>query len=225
MKKRDSRSKKEAYILAKAKQETLNEIHNGHNKYRQQHKKDPQSIKRLPKWILSELVDNSIIAVDVRTMESGTLLWYNDSYAQMVKQWGVNLEDVKDWDAINSQKITSYNENMELRVKKGFGWFYNENNFTDIYKWDQDVITNSIGLQEKLTSENEIETHITFNAPVDKDGVPMPIKMVNTILKKDAIVITHFYNYNSLLKEMFIEMPEGFGNHYISIWKQIKNID
>ena len=89
MKKRDSRSKKEAYILAKAKQETLNEIHIGHKKYRQQHKKDPQSIKRLPKWILSELVDNSIIAVDVRTMESGG--WPN-SY--ILCQWNSGSKQI-----------------------------------------------------------------------------------------------------------------------------------
>tara|TARA_X000001382_G_scaffold130848_1_gene127262 strand:- start:810 stop:1355 length:546 start_codon:yes stop_codon:yes gene_type:complete len=143
--------------------------------------------------ILARVIVDSQMPVDIRTIDKGLLLWYNQAYIGMINKFEQTLEMVKDWDSINDiQEIESYDLDGKLKVP-GHGIMHSYNNinqFRNTEYMDNLHLFKSIKTNQK---KQQLETH---NTPVTRDGKKHPIKMINTIYWDDDLVITEFHLLN-----------------------------
>ena len=165
-----------------------------------------QNIQLPDDWILNEVHDHSLIGVDVRTIEHGYLVWYNAKYAEMIHRVGLKVKNLKTWEDI----ITK-------------GKFSEEIPRYGIFDHDTYQLTDEV--KEKVRSSDQIEFQYQFNAPLDKKGYIMPVKMKSIIIKDLDLIFTEFYIYDDIMKELFIDMPSKLATHYMKLaFKHIKDL-
>lgn len=153
---------------------------------------------------LAKIVQNSEYGYDIRYNDCGKLLWYNSTYNKFIHDLGWTLEDVKDWDAINSiTTVTSYDENLQLRLEKGHGMMHTKNDFSS-----RNI--DMIKMMNKTLSGNPT-SQVTINVPVSrKTGKISPVRMTNYIYEDDDIVVTEFL----LLYDLLPQIPSAILDLY-----------
>ena len=127
--------------------------------------------------ILADIVVNSVHPVDIRYINCGALRWYNSAYLKQVYQWGLRIEDVKNWESIGKAGIFNIEEHL-IR---------------------QEMIMSQIKLEQQLPNPRERITHEAFNFPNMKDREAEPIYMYQTFLPKERIIITEFVKIKEFL--------------------------
>ena len=153
---------------------------------------------------LAKIVQNSEYGYDIRYKDCGKLLWYNSTYNKFIHDLGWTLEDVKDWDAINSiRSVTSYDENLKLRKDTGHGLMHTFNEFT----------SHNINLIQMTNSMNagNLSSRVTLNVPVSKKtGKLCPIRMTNYTYHNEGLVISEFI----LLYDFLPQIPSAILDLY-----------
>ena len=140
--------------------------------------------------ILARIIVDTQMPVDVRTIEKGTLLWYNQAYIAMITRFEQTLKDVADWDSINSiTEVISYDENKN-RKTPGYGIMHSFNNFE---QYRNKKYIDNFKLFRSMRTHDKKQQLETFNTPVTKDGLMHPTKMINTIYWHDDLVVTEFH--------------------------------
>ena len=155
-----------------------------------------KNLKHITDDILAKITQNSDFGYDIRYQDCGRLLWYNSAYNKFIHDLGWTLEDVKDWISINAiTTVTSYDEDVRLRLEKGHGLMHILNDFS---------ATNIDMIQMlKDTPVGSPTSQVTINVPVSKKtGKLCAVRMTNYVYHNDVLVITEFILLYDLLKKI-----------------------
>ena len=140
--------------------------------------------------ILARVIVDSQMPVDIRTIEKGTLLWYNQAYIAMINRFEQTLQMVATWESINNiTEVVSLDENENLK-EPGHGIMHS---FNDFIRFRNKKYINNFEMFRSIRTKNKKQQLETFNIPVTRDGVKHPTKMINTIYWADDLVITEFH--------------------------------
>jgi|TARA_R100001443_G_scaffold98073_2_gene105030 hypothetical protein len=155
--------------------------------------------------VLADIVVRQEVGIDIRTIDEGCLLWYNEAYLNMLFDFEQTLEQVKDWESINNiTEISHFDSKLKDRGK-GHGLMHKINNFRN-HKY-----MNNFQMFKSMRTHERIQTLETYNVPQVSSGKKLPMRMVNTVLWHEDLVITEFH----LLYKVLEKTPQAILRHYL----------
>ena len=119
---------------------------------------------------LANIAVNTNNPIDIRYIDCGALRWNNTAYNKLVKQWGLKLRDVKDWESIAKAGLIDIEEHLQMT----------------------EMIKQQVAIEKSLPNGKKRIIHEAINIPKTVDGKATPIHMTATYLPKEGIVITEF---------------------------------